>query len=137
MVSAFHLSLPCLSIKATKDFYVNLVGASLGRHTQNWVDVNLFNNQITFTKAGKFDFINPNYLFEGTIIPSFHFGIILDSTSWKRIFEKLKSKQVKLEVEATFLKEKVGEHKSFFVKDPNGYTVEFKCFTNNEDMFNA
>ena len=137
MASSFHLSLPCLSIKATKDFYVNLVGASLGRHTQNWVDINLFNNQITFTKAGKFDFIHPNYLFEGTIIPSFHFGIILDAAIWKQILERLKSKQVKLAVEATFLTDKVGEHSSFFVKDPNGYSVEFKCFTNSKDMFNV
>ena len=34
-----------------------------------------------------------------------------------------------------FLKNKKGEHVSFFVKDPNGYVLEFKSFKNNEETF--
>src|SRR5690606_3544070 len=137
MASAFHLSLPCTSIKATKDFYLNVVGASLGRHAQNWVDVNLFNNQITFTKAGKYDFNSPNYTFEKTILPAFHFGVILEEEQWKMVRQRLKSKKAAIQVEATFLKEKVGEHSSFFVKDPNGYILEFKCFAGKDQVFQS
>ena len=36
-----------------------------------------------------------------------------------------------------FLKDKIGEHHSFFVNDPNGYTVEFKCFTNSNEVFKS
>lgn len=137
MASSFHLSLPCLSIKSTKEFYENLVGASLGRQAQNWVDVNLFNHQITFTKAGKFEFNSPKYMFEGSILPSFHFGVILSESNWEKVLERLKSKNAQVQVEATFLKDKIGEHNSFFVKDPNGYTVEFKCFASPTSIFDV
>jgi hypothetical protein len=76
------MSLPCLSVKDTKNFYINIIGASLGRSAQNWVDVNLFNHQLTFIKAAKFNFNNPNYVFEDKILPSFHFGVIVDIDNW-------------------------------------------------------
>lgn len=137
MAASFHLSLPCLNIKATKEFYVNLLGASMGRHAQNWVDINLHGNQITFTKAGKFDFIYPSYTFEGTILPAFHFGVIMDKDAWQVVLDRLKSKHANLHAESKFLKDKTGEHDSFFIKDPNGYTVEFKCFTKAGAIFST
>ena len=135
MAASFHLSLPCTSIKATKEFYGNLLGASMGRHAQNWVDVNLYDHQITFTKAGKFEFNYPSYTFEGNILPAFHFGVILDEEAWQKLLTKLHSKKVELQAESTFLMDKTGEHRSFFVKDPNDYTVEFKCFTKSGTTF--
>ena len=137
MATSFHLSLPCSSIKATREFYVNLLGASMGRHAQNWIDINLYNNQITFTKAGKFDFNYPSYTFEGTILPAFHFGVILDEETWQKVLTQLKSKQAELHAESTFLKDKTGEHHSFFIKDPDGYTVEFKCFKKEASVFES
>ncbi|WP_445735408.1 hypothetical protein [Mariniflexile sp.] len=89
MGASFHISLPCLSVKATKSFYVDTIGASSGRKTQNWVDINLFGNQITFIKAEKFNFTSPNYVFEGKILPSFHFGVIVDLKDWEQIYSSL------------------------------------------------
>ena len=136
MQTAFHMSLPCMSIRETKTFYTS-IGASLGRTTQSWIDVNLFGHQITFIKAGKFNFNNPNYVFEGKILPSFHFGIILDLKTWETIHTNLKSQNLNLVTESTFLKDKIGEHTSFFIKDPNDYMLEFKSFKNSKDMFNS
>ena len=137
MASSFHLSLPCLSIKATRDFYVNLVGATLGRQAQNWLDVNLHGNQITFTKAGKYEFNSPNYTFEKTVLPAFHFGVILELEDWQKTFERLKAHKIKITGELKFLKDKKGQHSSFFVTDPNGYSLEFKCFNNSSEVFST
>ena len=93
MNTSFHLSLPCLDIESTQAFYLS-VGATSGRHAQNWTDINLFNHQITFTKAGKFDFNNPNYVFEGKILPSFHFGVIVDEATWRKVYSKLKDQNL-------------------------------------------
>lgn len=135
MQTAFHVSLPCQSVRETSSFYTNL-GATLGRKTQNWVDVNLYGHQLTFIKAGKFNFNSPNYVFEGKILPSFHFGIILDKQSWNDVHLKLKEKHFDLVTESTFLKDKVGEHYSFFVNDPNDYLLEFKSFKDPGAVFN-
>lgn len=63
MNTIFHLSLPCLSISNTIEFYKNELGCEIGRSTENWVDVNLFGHQTTFTKAGKYSFNSPDYIF--------------------------------------------------------------------------
>ncbi|PTM11971.1 MAG: bleomycin resistance protein [Bacteroidetes bacterium] len=135
MKTSFHLSLPCLSVKETKKFYVDTIGASLGRANLNWVDINLFNHQLTFIKAGKFNFSNPNYVFEGKILPSFHFGVIVDVDVWGKIYAKLSEQNLEVVTQTTFLKDKNGEHLSFFIKDPNDYMLEFKSFKEPNHMF--
>jgi hypothetical protein len=135
METVFHMSLPCLSVKETKSFYTEIVGASIGRSSQTWIDVNLFGHQLTFIKAQKFNFNSPNYVFEGKILPSFHFGVIVDETTWNSIYKKLKEKKLQLVDHSLFLKDKSGEHQSYFVKDPNDYMLEFKCFKNQKNIF--
>ncbi|WP_339917243.1 VOC family protein [Yeosuana marina] len=137
MDTPFHMSLPCISIKETKKFYVDSIGASFGRNTQNWIDINLFGHQITFIKAKKFNFNSPNYIFEGKILPSFHFGVIVDLDTWNTIYSKYNSLKEDLVTESTYLKDQLGEHISFFVKDPNGYMLEFKTFKESKDIFKA
>ncbi len=135
MGASFHISLPCLSIKTTKSFYADTIGASLGRITQNWVDVNLFGNQLTFIKAEKFSFNSPNYVFEGKILPSFHFGIIVDLNDWEPIYTRLNDQKLDVVAQARFLEGKTGEHVSFFIKDPNDYMLEFKSFEDPNSIF--
>ena len=137
MAEKFHLALPCLSISKTRAFYHDLLGAQIGRSSVKWIDVNFYNHQITFTESGPFNFESRNYAFNGQILPSFHFGVILNDQEWARVLSLLQSKGIKIATEVTFLKEKVGEHHSFFINDPNGYTVEFKCFTNPNEVFKS
>ncbi|HLV38661.1 bleomycin resistance protein [Xanthomarina sp.] len=135
MNTSFHISLPCLSVKETKNFYIDNIGATSGRHTQNWVDINLFGHQLTFIKAEKFHFNSPNYVFEGKILPSFHFGVIIDEITWNNIYSKLKKRDLDVVDKTTFLIDKTGEHQSFFIKDPNDYMLEFKCFIDSKSVF--
>lgn len=135
MENLFHLSLPCENLVETKMFYVDTIGATLGRFANNWLDINLFGHQLTFTNAGKFDFVNPSYKFEGEVLSSFHFGIILNKEVWENVFTSIKNKDVDIIPKAVFLKNKSGEHESFFVKDPNGYMLEFKRFKNENEVF--
>jgi extradiol dioxygenase family protein len=133
--SAFHLSLPCYSVTKTKSFYTDILGAKLGRHSTQWVDVDLFGNQITFTKSGEFSFIYKSYKFEDTVLPSFHFGVILDEKTWRDAHQRISENRDSKIDATTFLKGKKGEHSSFFIEDPNGYVVEFKCFNGADQVF--
>ena len=137
METSFHMSLPCLSVKGTKDFYINSIGAALGRTAQTWVDINLFGHQLTFIKAEKFNFNSPNYVFEGKILPSFHFGIILKEEKWNNIYDRLRKANLEVVNQTTFLQDKSGEHSSFFIKDPNDYMLEFKTFKKSSDIFKS
>jgi extradiol dioxygenase family protein len=135
MATQFHLALPCINVNKTRAFYTDVLGATIGRSAIKWADVNLYNNQITFTECGPFKFECKSYSFNGDILPSFHFGIILNKYEWETVLERLQSKNHKIESQVKFLENKVGEHHSFFVKDPNDFTVEFKCFTNSKEIF--
>lgn len=136
MKAQFHLALPCLDIKATKAFYINTLGASQGRTSNKWIDINLFNHQLTFTESGAFNFSFKNYKFDDTVIPSFHFGIIVNIKVWGALYKKLLQADEEVTTEVTFLENKIGEHVSFFVRDPNNYMIEFKSFKNTNEAFN-
>ncbi|MEX6626694.1 VOC family protein [Tenacibaculum pacificus] len=135
MIATFHLSLPCLDIKETKRFYSEDLGLSCGRETSTWLDVNLFNNQLTYVLVDKFKFDYPDYTFEKDVLPSFHFGVVLTADDWEKMHDRINYWSSETIITKTFLKEKNGEHVSFFVKDPNGYTIEFKTFIEEDEMF--
>ncbi|MGB2349674.1 MAG: bleomycin resistance protein, partial [Flavobacteriaceae bacterium] len=84
---------------------------------------------------GKYSFNSPDYIFEGNILPSFHYGVIIKRQEWQKLFKKLSYTAIEIIDQTCFLKNKKGEHVSFFVKDPNGYVLEFKSFKNNEETF--
>jgi hypothetical protein len=137
MTVKFHLALPCSDIEKTRDFYVFVLGAKQGRSTNTWLDINLFGNQLTFTEAGSFNFDFKNYRLNGELLPSFHFGIIVDSDTWGKLYTRLLEKNLEVTPVATFLESKTGEHVSFFIKDPDGYNIEFKHFKYAEEIFST
>lgn len=137
MAIQFHLALPCISIIKTRMFYKDILGSEIGRSAVKWADINLFNHQITFTECGTFKFDCKSYNFNGAVLPSFHFGVILEKEEWNKLLERMNSKNIPIISQVKFLEHKTGEHHSFFVKDPNDYTVEFKCFNTSSEVFKS
>lgn len=133
----FHLSLPCIDILETKKFYSNELEFKIGRSSFSWFDVNIFGHQITFTIDENAKIVTTNYEFEDVLLPSFHFGIILNDNEWLTLFEKYKAKDYFVMSSQPFLQNKRGEHKSFFLKDPNGYFIEFKNFRVKTQIFES
>lgn len=137
MKASFHLALPCEHIDNTRQFYVDILGAQEGRSAEKWIDINLYGNQLTFTDSGAFDFSFKNYTLSGQIVPTFHFGIIVDRDTYWLLYNKLSRNDLDVTTEITFLENKAGEHLSFFITDPNGYMVEFKSFKNVKEIFST
>ncbi|TXE09195.1 bleomycin resistance protein [Gelidibacter salicanalis] len=137
MATQFHLALPCINIHNTKMFYKDTLGAEIGRSDVKWADVNLFSHQITFTECGPFKFDCKSYNFNGAILPSFHFGVILSTDEWRRMLGSITAQKIPITSNVKFLEHKVGAHDSFFVQDPNAYTVEFKCFHKSSEVFKS
>ena len=135
MENSFHISLPCRHVEATRRFYTEIVGGSQGRKAENWVDINLFGHQLTFIKSVKYKFKYSNYSFGKTVLPSFHFGVILSNDLWTNLYERMQKEDFLFIDEAIFLANKKGEHSSFFLQDPNGYIIEFKCFKDPASIF--
>lgn len=131
----FHLALPCSNLTETVHFYKNIIQAGIGRQTENWVDVDLFGNQLTFTLSGSFNFDFKSYRLDEYVLPSFHFGVIVSVEKWGEMYSRLFQMDLEVTTEATFMQNKIGEHLSFFIQDPNGYMLEFKSFKNPKEIF--
>ncbi|WP_272151817.1 VOC family protein [Tenacibaculum aiptasiae] len=135
MKGTFHISLPCKNIEETVSYYKNELGLTIGRSTVNWVDLNLFGSQLTFVRVKDFKFDFPTYFLEKENLPTFHFGIVLNNEEWDEVYDKINKWSTETIIKRTFLKDKNGEHDSFFVKDPNGYFLEFKTFRQHDEIF--
>jgi len=135
MQAQFHLALPCENIETTRNFYVDILGASKGRQADKWSDINLYDHQLTFTEAGDFNFDFKCYKLGDTILPSFHFGVIIPVEEWGKLYSNLFQSNHEVTTEVTFMEDKIGEHLSFFITDPNGYMIEFKSFKNDNEVF--
>ena len=74
----FHLAFPVHDLKLAKDFYTNILGCTIGRSSDHWIDFNLFGHQVVAhlspdelskTKTRKVD---------NKQVPVTHFGIVLE-----------------------------------------------------------
>lgn len=122
-------------MEATRKFYVDDLGLKSGRSSSKWLDVDLFNHQITFVVSEKFQMRAQNYVLDDNILPSFHFGVILDENLWEEMYDKVNHWTLDILPKKTFFRDKNGEHRSFFITDPNDYTIEFKTFVDNDSIF--
>lgn len=133
----FHLSIPCKDVKKTRKFYEQELGFKIGRKSYYWFDVDVFGNQITFTMDEKSSIQTQKYSFEEIMLPSFHFGIILEEDKWLECYEKFKEKDYFAIGSTKFLLDQKGQHKSFFLQDVNGYFIEFKNFAEINEIFES
>lgn len=135
MKASFHISLPTRSIENTKEFYTRDLGFEVGRSSDGWLDLNLFDNQITFVLVDDFLFKYPDYTLDNEKLPSFHFGVVLDNDTWDKMYDTINKWSLDTIIKKTFFEDKNGEQNSFFVKDPNGYYIEFKTFKVHDEIF--
>ena len=42
----FHLAFPVKDLLKTKEFYTQILGCTLGRSSDHWIDFNLFGHQV-------------------------------------------------------------------------------------------
>ena len=136
MQSLFHLAFPIKNLQDTKKFYVDLLGCSTGRESTNWMDFNFFGHQLTAQinpeAVCSFPFVKRN----NNTYPFCHFGAVLSWKDWHKLEAKLKEHEIDFLVEPkTVFKGEIGEQKTMFVEDPNGYGVEFKTFEQADNLF--
>ena len=132
----FHLAFPVHDLSEAKEFYTKILGCSLGRSSEHWIDFNLFGHQVVahlkpdeLSKTKTSDVDNKQ-------VPVRHFGIVLEWQKWHKFSENLKQKGVKFLIEPYIrFKGEVGEQATMFFLDPSGNALEFKSFKDSEMLF--
>lgn len=138
MQSSFHLAFPIKNLQETKEFYVDLLGCSIGRQSSNWMDFDFFGHQLTAQVNPEAVCSFPFYRSEKNALPFYHFGAVLSWSDWHLMEAKLMESQISFLIEPKIVFEgEVGEQKTMFIEDPNGYAIEFKTFEQDDHLFKS
>ena len=132
----FHLAFPVLDLEEARDFYVNTLGCSIGRESDQWIDFNLYGHQIVaHLSPNEIQDVSRNQV-DGDEVPVRHFGVILENNEWQKLVDRLKTKGEDFLIEPRVRFEgKSGEQRTLFILDPSGNALEFKSFADDDHIF--
>lgn len=134
-VRPFHLALPTAKLKETQRFYCEVLGCSLGRTSDDWIDLNLYGHQLVFHVTGSGPLAESYNPVDAHSVPIPHFGVVLTPDQHRDLCSRIDGK-VEMIIEPSVRFEGTpGEQQTVFFRDPNGYALEFKSFANDEDLF--
>ena len=132
----FHLAFPVSDLEKAREFYTNILGCTLGRESDKWIDFNFFGHQIVAHLSPKDCTTLKTNLVDGDHISSRHFGVVLQWAEWEKLSMKIKNLDVKFVIEPKIrFKNKKGEQGTFFISDPSGNLIEFKTFKIDNMIF--
>ena len=118
----FHLSIPVADLRMAEEFYSGVLGAAIGRVTDEWLDVLLWGHQITLQKR-------PSEVLSPEAQGKRHFGVVLPWPEWERLAERLRNAAVAfLEQPSVTLRGTPQEQAKFYLADPSHNVIEIKAY---------
>ncbi len=136
MLSPFHLAIPVRDIKTTREFYSNIIGCTVGREAEHWIDFNFFGHQLSaHVKPEALDKAETNPV-DGEAVPVRHFGLVLEWDVWHQLVERLDKQPINYLIKPTIrFKGEPGEQATFFISDASANALEFKSFKDRAQLF--
>ena len=139
-LSPFHLAIPCRDVAEATAFYRDVIGCSLGRSREDWIDLNLFGHQLvchldpSLGADGQVALVHSDV--DAHAVPIPHFGVVLTLDDWENLSERLKSYGIQFMIEPYVrFQGQAGEQATLFLKDPSGNALEFKAFKDVNRLF--
>jgi len=132
----FHLAIPVDDLKAAEAFYGDLIGCPRGRRSEEWIDFDFFGHQlVTHLSPGECGRAATNAV-DGHDVPVRHFGIVLEPKDWEALAGRLKKAGADFIIDPDIrFRGQPGEQGTFFIRDPAGNALEFKCFADRAMLF--
>ena len=132
----FHLAIPVRDLDNTRTFYVEILGCTVGRASERWIDFNFFGHQLSaHVRPEELSPAHTNPV-DGEEVPVRHFGIVLEWNDWHALADRLRKKAITFLIGPTLrFKGRVGEQATLFILDPSGNALEFKSFKNDRQLF--
>lgn len=120
----FHLSIPVTDLGVAKRFYVFVLGATIGRENEAWLDVILWGHQITLQ-------CQPSEVMALEQQGKRHFGVVLPWEKWEREAERIRASGTPFLGEPKVLLNATAEEQGKFrLADPSNNIIEVKAYRN-------
>lgn len=137
-MSPFHFAFKVKDIQSTRKFYIEILGCQEGRSTETWIDFDFFGNQLSAHISDELPELDYCGKVDGINVPIPHFGCLLDIAEFERVQQKLEATGIEFLVKPKLRYEgKVGEQRTMFAFDYSGNPIEFKAFSNVEEVFSG
>ncbi len=137
-LSPFHLAIPVSDLQTSLIFYEDTLGCGRGRESADWVDLNFYGHQLVLHQVTASEGPSASNPVDGEQVPVPHFGVVLRWPDFESLAEQLASKGLVFEIPPTTrFAGRVGEQRTFFLRDPSGNCLEFKAFRDPSRLFAA
>ena len=127
-----HVAVGSYDLNASRDFYRDVVGATVFRFMHDRVTFGLHNLQLVCHLQNRLDMDAHSSFYPR------HFGLTFNDQvlflSYAKRIVASNSQYVYSDI-ATRFADRPDEHKTFILQDPSGNFVEFKCYTNENSAF--
>lgn len=136
----FHIAVPVDDLKASRAFYIGVLGCHEGRSDKHWVDFDFFGHQFVChlrqpRSDGSSGEIHHNEV-DGKRVPVPHYGVVLIMDDWQRLATRLAELGQAFVIEPYIrFAGQPGEQGTFFILDPSGNALEFKGFADLDALF--
>jgi len=138
MSTHFHLAFPVKNIKETKEFYVEVLGCTVTKATDHWLNLNFFGHQLSIHEYPHMKLDPKTIIVEEKEVPLHHFGMILKKEEWNELADKLEKSGIQFIISPRLKhKNQLCEQAIMFLKDPSGNGIEFKCYTDPRQVFES
>lgn len=135
-LTPFHLAIPVDDLEAAEAFYGDVLGCARGRRSDRWIDFNFFGHQLVTHLSPAACTGAPTSAVDGEDVPVRHFGVVLPPDDWKRLAARLEKAGADFIIAPNIrFKGEAGEQGTFFIRDPAGNALEFKCFNDLRQLF--
>ena len=132
----FHLAMPTHDLEATRSFYVDVLGCSVGREADTWIDFDFYGHQLSIHLAPGACTLTETNGVDGDRVPVRHFGVVLPWADWRQLAGRLEAWGAEFLIPPKVRFEgEVGEQGTFFLVDPSGNALEFKSFQDPARLF--
>ena len=132
----FHLAIAVVDLSKTESFYTSVIGCSIGRRAERWIDFDFHGHQISAHLVERIDAANGTNLVDGDGVPIPHFGLILSPPNWQALKVRLETHGTQFLIRPkTRFSGQPGEQSTMFLSDPSGNHLEFKSFADDSMVF--
>lgn len=135
-IQPFHLAMPIRDMEETREFYLHILGCTIGREAEKWMDFNFFGHQVSLHLKPEALVGRATNVVDGKNVPVTHFGIILMWDDWQELASKLGEHNIDFIIEPYIrFAGEIGEQATMFFLDPSGNALEFKAFKDPSQIF--
>ena len=135
-IPPFHLAFPIRDIEETRLFYRDVLGATVGREAERWIDFDFYGHQISAHVLDEPEADPACNQVDGRAVPVRHFGLVLPMPEWESLRDRFAEAQIDFLIEPHIRFVGLpGEQATMFLTDPSGNGLEFKAFADHNSIF--